>query len=91
MFSIDMAMTSYFLYGPGLTAYIISCIFITGCLILTLAFVATCKNNPTDYSRRLSAWEVEMTSENHEKRSSQHGQSRGDLPPIGDTPGRTNT
>jgi len=58
MFSIDMSITSYFLYGPGLTGYIIFCFFVCGCFILLLAFIAMCKNAPTDYDKRLSIYET---------------------------------
>jgi hypothetical protein len=54
MFSIDMMVTSYFLYGIGLTWYITGCFFACGCLILILAYFAMRKNNPMDYARRLS-------------------------------------
>lgn len=37
MFSIDVTITSYFLYGPGLTGYIIGCFLV--CVCLTLALV----------------------------------------------------
>ena len=58
MFSFDMPITSYFLYGVGTTGYIIGCFFIAGCIILTLGLLAMCVNEPEKYkNKRLSVYE----------------------------------
>jgi len=90
MFGLDVIITSYFLYGVGTLGYIIGAFFICICIILTLAFVAMCVNDPTKYQDKSP--DVQEKQDGGDKKGPvTHGQLNGNLPPTSDTAGNADT